>query len=163
MNQLTMRPMTEADAQPVSRIVAECYSLLAELEGFSAEQRHRLLTERGTEPMVREGWLRQWECHVAESQGGVVGALALEGNDVAELWVAREHHRQGIGTALFRLAEQRIKAAGHQELTLRCAARGAAPFYQAMGMEAVGTHLCPLGPLEGWPITQYRKTILTID
>ena len=159
MSHPMLRPMTSTDSLPVSKIVAACYRLLAELEGFSEEQRDLLLAERSTESVVREGWLRQWECHVAESEGSVVGALAIEGNDVAELWVAPDQHRRGIGTSLFRFAEQRIADAGHQVITLRCAARGAAPFYQAMGLEAVGALPCPFGPLEGWPITHYRKTL----
>lgn len=156
---LTIRAMIESDAVPVSQIVADGYRLLAEQEGFSEEQLGRLLAERSSEAAVREGWMAQWECYVAELADRVVGAIAIAGNDVAELWVARQRHRQGIGTALFRFAEQRVAAAGHRTLTLRCAARGAQPFYEAMGLEAADTRPCPFGPLEGWPLTHYRKRL----
>jgi GNAT superfamily N-acetyltransferase len=157
--ELSIRPMTETDALPVSTIVVADYRLLAQREGFSREQLDRLLAERSTETIVREGWLRQWDCHVAESGGDVLGALAIEGNDVAELWICPEHQREGIGTALFRHAEHSIRKAGHRTLTLRCAARGAAPFYEAMGMQVVDTLLCPDGPLEGWLLTHYIKDL----
>ena len=92
------RAMTEADAPPVSQIIGACYRKMAEREGFGQEQLARLLAEHSTEGIVREGWLRQWECHVAESGTRVVGALAIEGNDVAELWVSPKYQRKGIGS-----------------------------------------------------------------
>jgi GNAT superfamily N-acetyltransferase len=151
--------MTESDASAVSRIVAACYRLLAEREGFSREQLDRLLAERSAEAVVRKGWLRQWDCYVAQTGGGLVGALAIEGNEIAELFVSPEHHRQGVGTALFRAAERRMAAEGHHTLTLRSAARSARPFYEAMGLEVVDTRPCPFGPLAGWPLTFYGKDI----
>lgn len=155
-----IRPMAESDAGHVAGILVDCYRLLAGTEGFTEDQLHRLLTERSTESVVREGWLKQWDCHVMESdEGVVVGALAIDGDDVGELFVTPEHHRQGFGATLFRYAEARVRQAGHRKLTLRCAARSAAPFYEAMEMCAVDTRACPFGPLEGWPLTYYEKRL----
>jgi GNAT superfamily N-acetyltransferase len=151
--------MTESDALAVSQIVASCYRLLTEREGYSEEQLTRLLAECCSEAVIRERWVQQWECYAAEWEGSVVGALAIERNDVAELWVSPEHHRKGIGTALFKTAEQCIAQAGFRTLTLCCAAHGARPFYEAMGLKAVDTQPCRFGPLEGWPLTYYSKQI----
>lgn len=136
--EMHVRPMADSDAPAVSRIIAAGYTLLAEREGFSEEQLHRLLTERCTEAIVRRAWLLQWDCFVVESAGEVVGALAVDGNDLGELWVAPEHHRHGIGRALFDAAERRIRATGHETMTLRCSAESARPFYEAMGMRIAG-------------------------
>lgn len=105
---ITIRSMRESDALEVSQIVAADYQLLAEREGFSEEQLCHLLSERSTEGVVRDGWLPQWDCYVAESGGAVVGALAIEGNDICELWVSPHHLRQGLGRTLFRKAEEVI-------------------------------------------------------
>jgi len=108
---------------------------------------------------VHDAWLPQWDCYVAESDRQVVGALAIDGNDIAELWVDPRRHRQGVGTALFRTAEAVVAAAGHRHLTVRCAAVGARPFYEAMGATVVASVPCPCGPLKGWPLTHYRKDV----
>jgi len=157
--EIAVRPMREPDALAVSQIVAADYELLAEREGYSPEQLGRLLSERSTEAYVRDGWLPRWGCYVAESTGEVVGALVIDGCDVGELWVSPRHLRQGVGRALFRKAEEVIAAAGHRHLALCCAAESARPFYEAMGAKVVDTQPCPFGPLEGWPITHYRKEL----
>ena len=157
--QFYIRRMAEVDAGAVARIVAAGYRLLAAREGFSDEQLHRLHTERCTEAVVREGWLPQWDCFVAEGERQALGAMTVDGCDLGELWVDPEHHREGIGRALFEEAERRIRAAGHTTMTLRCSALSSRPFYEAMGMRAVGSTPCPFGPLEGWPLTQYRKEL----
>jgi len=155
-----IRPMADSDAKQVATILADCYRLLTGSEDFSDEQCHRLLTERSTKSVVREAWLEQWDCHVLESGAGVVmGALAIEDNEIGELFVSPSHQRLGVGAALFRYAEERVRKAGHRKLTLRCAARSAMPFYEAMGMRAVDTRPCPCGPLEGWPLTHYEKDL----
>ena len=155
---ITIREMTQSDAHAVSQIVSDGYADLAQQEGFSVDQRERLLNERST-PSDICAWLAQWQCFVAASGEGVLGALAVAGNDVAEIWVSRQHRGKGIGTALFQHAEQVIAEAGLQELTARCAAAGVRPFYEAMGCVVVGVKPCPNGPLTGWPLTHYRKKL----
>lgn len=156
--EVSIRPMAERDTPAVAQIVAGAYTFLAAQEGYSQEQLNRLY-DRCTAASVRDGWLRRWTCFVAEFEDNIVGAVAISGNEIAEFWVSTEHHRQGIGTALFRTAERFIREAGHTMLVLCCAARGARPFYERMGIEVVDTKPCPFGPLEGWPITHYRKDL----
>jgi len=156
---IAIRPMTVRDAPAVSRIVAEGYRFLAEKEGFSDIQLRRLLDERCTEGVFTDGWLRQWDCYIAERLGNVVGALALDKNEIAELYVSTKHHRQGVGRALLDFAEQRIAEAGFDALALRCAGLSAAPFYLAQGLKPTGITTCPFGPLKDWPLTSYQKPL----
>lgn len=155
---INIRSMTESDVGAVSEIVSDGYTYLAEQEGFSSEQLDRLLAERGSRMFVGV-WLARWRCFVSESRGSVVGALAIEQNDIAEIWVHQQHRGHGIGTAMFRKAEQLIAEAGYTELTLCCAAVSARQFYEAMGAEVVDQKPCPNGPLAGWPLTYYRKKL----
>ena len=106
-----------------------------------------------------EGWLMRWDCSVAESESSIVGAVAIDHNEIAELWVNPVFHRQGIGAALFRHAEDKIREAGHALLTLHCATHTAKPFYLAMGCQVEDVRSCASGPLEGRPITCYTKSI----
>jgi GNAT superfamily N-acetyltransferase len=138
--------------------VSSGYKYLAEAEGLSTGQVQSLLKERSTVRDIQR-WFAQWQCFVAASDVGVVGALALEKNDVAEIWVHSQHRGKGIGKALFRKAEQVIAGAGFKELTARCAAASVRPFYEAMGCTGVGVKPCPSGPLIGWPLTHYRKEL----
>jgi GNAT superfamily N-acetyltransferase len=151
--------MTEPDAVAVSQIVVAGYVFLAEREGFSEQQVKRLLAERSSETVVRERWLREWDCYVAECGARVVGALAIERHEIAELWVLPDYHRQGTGAALFRKAEGVIAASGYRHLTLRCATLSSKLFYETMGTEIVDTRPCSSGPLSGWPLTYYRKNL----
>lgn len=96
-----IRPMTESDGEQVATILADCYRLMAANEGLSDEQLHCLLTERCTAGVVREAWLKQWDCHVAESATGVAGALAIADNEIGELFVLPSHRRKGVGAALY--------------------------------------------------------------
>ena len=86
-------------------------------------------------------------------------AAFMKKNDLAELWVHSEHQRKGVGTALFRKAEELIADAGFREMTVRSAAAGARPFYEATGCTVVGVSPCTNGPLAGWPLTHYRKDL----
>jgi len=155
---INIRPMTKSDIKSVSEIVSDDYKYLAKQEGFSPEQLNRLLTERCSQIAIGR-WFVAWQCFVTELNGNIVGAFAIEQNEIEELWVHLQHLRHGIGTAMFREAEQMIAKAGYTELTLCCAAVSARPFYKALGAEVVEEKLCSGGPLVGWPLTYYRKKL----
>jgi len=97
---ISIREMTESDVPAVSAIVSDGYADLSRQEGFPADQAKLLQSERATVSSI-SAWLAQWQCSVAVSDGGVVGALAIDRNDVGEIWVARHHRGKGVGTALF--------------------------------------------------------------
>lgn len=155
---INIKPMTKSDITSVSEIVSNDYMYLAKQEGFSPEQLERLLTDRSS-PMAIGSWLVNWQCFVAELHGNIVGAIAIWQNEIEELWVHPQHHSHGVGTAMFREAEQMIAKAGHTELTLCCAAVSARPFYEAMGAEIFDRKLCSFGPLVGWALTYYKKKL----
>jgi GNAT superfamily N-acetyltransferase len=157
---VTIRDMTESDAPAVSRIVSGGYAYLTKHEGYSADQAMRLQAERGSVASI-QSWPPRWRCFVAESDIGIVGVLAVDRNEVEELWVDTSHHRKGIGTALFRKAEQIMSEQGFPDLMVHCSGSSMRPFYEAMGCVAVGVEPCPDGPLAGWPLTLFRKELIT--
>ena len=152
---LTIRPMRGADVPAASKLVTDCYRFLAERQGFSAAQLKGLLDQRCSAAYVGK-CLREFEHHVAEVDGEMVGLVGIEGHELAELWVSPKRHRQGIGAALFRKAEDVISAAGHPVLTVHTTGYGT-PFYRAMGCRIVGQKPCDRGPLKGWPHTNMEK------
>ncbi len=119
---LVIRRMKSEDVPAVSRLVTDCYSFLADRQGFSALQLRRLLEERCSESCVREFYDR-FEHYIAACGERIVGVVGIEKNDVAELWVSPDRHRQGIGRALFGKAEELIREAGHTVLTVRTSPR----------------------------------------
>ena len=155
---VTIRDMTKSDVPAVSRIVSCGYAYLAKREGYSPDQTRRLQAERSSAASI-QSWSSHWRCFVAESDVGVVGVLAVDRNDVAELWVDTSHFRKGIGTALFQKAEQIISGEDFPDLTVRCAGSSMRTFYEAMRCVVVGVKPCPNGPLAGWPLTLFRKEL----
>lgn len=153
---VTIRDMTESDVAAVSRIVSGGYAYLTQREGYSPDQAGRLQAECCSMASI-QSWLSHWKCFVAESDAGIAGVLAIDRNDVAELWVDTSRHRKGIGTALFQKAEQIISEEGFPDLTVRCAGSSMRPFYEAMRCVVVGVRVCQNGPLAGWPLTLFRK------
>lgn len=154
---VNLRPMTREDVPAASRLMTACYEFLAERQGFSEEQLRRLLAERCSEAWTRETFeaYPQYVAHVGDS---IVGVVGIEGSDVAELWVDPTRHRQGIGTMLFRKAEQLIADTGHTTLTVRTTGY-AIPFYETMGARVVDRKPCPGGPMIGWPLTYLEKPL----
>jgi GNAT superfamily N-acetyltransferase len=139
--------MTEADDEAVSGIVSEGYRFIAGPDNLSVQQLDRLIRER-CRPEHMSAMRGQSECSVARHNGIAVGMIAVNGSNIEELFVAPVHHRQGIGSALFRHAERAVIAA--REAVLRVETTGyGVPFYKAMGMRAVGRLRVAFGPLEG--------------
>ena len=63
-----------------------------------------------------EDWLLAW---VAVSEGKIVGVIVTNQEWVSDLWVCRQHRRQGIGSRLLAQGEFEIAARGHQTCRLR--------------------------------------------
>jgi len=144
--------MTAHDDLAVSRIVSACTRFIAGPDGFTPEQRDRLIVER-CQPAHMAVNRDRYSCHVAEQDGSVVGFVAHSGSSIEELFVDPDHHRQGIGTALFQKVE-----ADCQDSVLTVGTTGfGVPFYEAMGMHVTGKRLVTFGPLEGRELIQLEK------
>jgi uridine phosphorylase len=149
---MIIRKMTEQDDMAVSQIVSACYRIIAEPDGITLDQRDRLIAER-CQPEHMAINRARYTCHVADSDGSVVGFIASSGSDIEELFVHPKHHRRGIATALFRKAEADGE---HSVLTVGTTGYGI-PFYKAMGMCITGKRLVTFGPLEGKELIQLEK------
>ena len=147
--------MVKGDIQDVSRIVCMGYKFLADKEGYTNKQLACLIAERSSKECIRK-WLVKYKCFVADDTKKIVGVIAVSKNDVAELWILTRHHGQGVGTALFKKAEQYIAGKGYNKLTIRTTGN-ATGFYEIMGAKVVGYKKCPCGPLRGRMLTFLEK------
>ncbi len=77
---------------------------------------------------------------VAVSDEKIVGVIITSQEWVGDLWVFREHRRQGIGSRLLAQGEAEIAARGHQTCRLRVVRSNAV---------AVQFYLC-----QGWQIAR---------
>ena len=158
---ISIRRMSADDVPAVSRLMSSCYLFLAKEEGFSDCELEQLLDTRCSAQYVRES-SRRFDRYVGELDERIVGVVAVQESDVAELWVLPERHREGLGTALFQKGEQLIADAGHRILTVRTTGY-AAPFYEAMGAHVVGRKRCDRGPLKGRDLTYLEKRLLGLS
>ena len=149
--------MIESDDGAVGEILFEGYGFLAEPDGLTDEELERLLDERcsgGYVALVR----RRYDCLVAEAAGAVVGFIAVGASSIEELWVRPSRHRQGVGTALFRRAQQALAGRGQVKMTVSTTGCGV-PFYEAMGMRIVGEREVTFGPLRGRRLAVLEKKL----
>ena len=93
-----------------------------------------------------EAATREEELWVAEAAGGIRGWVAIYRPDgfIHHLYVEPGFHRQGIGSALLRLALRRCGGTG--ELKSNEANRAAHAFYMASGWRPAGWGWAPSGP-----------------
>lgn len=152
---MTIRDMTECDAPAVSRIVSECYRLIARPDGLSDVQLNAMLEER-CRPEHMLALYSRFHCFVAEMQETLAGLIAVGGDNIEELFVDPSCHRRGIGKALFKHAEQRVRTDGHRKMTVSTTGYGR-PFYEAMGMRVCGTRRVTFGPLQGRDLVVLEK------
>lgn len=159
MNEQTVeiREMRDEDLAQVSQIVCAGYRWLAEQEGFTPKELDRLITKRGSEQAIRSQSL-EYRFLVATKADLVVGVVAIKKSEVTKLYVDSEFHRQGIGTALFRAAEEIIAQDGHKELFLG-AFPSSVPFYEAIGLRVSSTQVKHCGLLAGRQCAIMKKAL----
>lgn len=150
---ITTRPMTRADDAVVSRIMSECYRLISPPDGLTGTQLDRMLSERCRPEHAAMNRTR-FTCYVAEFEDSIAGFVAISENRIEELAVSPKHHRRGIATALFHIAENSCQG---PRLMVGTTGYGV-PFYEAMGMRMTGKRLVTFGPLEGRELIQLEKT-----
>jgi ribosomal protein S18 acetylase RimI-like enzyme len=159
MNEQTVeiREMRDIDLPRVSQIVCAGYRWLAGRAGFTPEELDRLVSRRGSEQAIRSQSL-EYRFLVASKADLVVGVVAIKKNEVTKLYVDAEFHRQGIGAALFRAAEEIIEQDGHKELFLG-AFPSSVPFYEAIGLRISSTQVKHCGLLAGRQCAIMKKTL----
>ena len=83
-----------------------------------------------------EDWPLAW---VAVSDEKIVGVIITNQEWVSDLWVFREHRRQGVGSRLLAQGEAEIAARGHQTGRLRVVRSNAVAvqFYLSRGWQIV--------------------------
>lgn len=159
MGNYTVRDMNEQDCAEVNRVVCASFRRAAERDGITYDEIGRYVSERGSEVAIHEQFQEQHFLIACAGQS-VVGVVGVKGNEVTKVYVDPRLHRQGIGTLLFRAAEQVIRRAGHKEMMAGVAFDAAIPFYEAMGMSAVGRNPDILGPAEGGNPLLMKKLLL---
>jgi ribosomal protein S18 acetylase RimI-like enzyme len=81
-----------------------------------------------------EDWPLAW---VAVSDDKIVGVIITNQEWVSDLWIFREHRRQGVGSRLLAQGEAEIAARGHQTWRLRVVRSNAiaVQFYLSQGWQ----------------------------
>jgi GNAT superfamily N-acetyltransferase len=152
MEMITIRQMTEQDDIVVSRIVSDCFRLIADPDGFTPDQLDRMLSERGS-PENMKIYREKFTCYVAEIDSVVVGFVAFSPGEIEELFVHPNCHRKGIATALFKKTELECRG---PVISVNTTGYGK-PFYESMGMRVVGRIDVTFGPLEGKELIRMEK------
>lgn len=88
-----------------------------------------------------------------------MGVAVVHGNELSRLYVHPDRHGRGIGSLLFRTAEDLIRRAGHCEMRVGAMVESAAEFYRAMGMSEVGRVLWQPDVLGDREVTVLRKSL----
>jgi ribosomal protein S18 acetylase RimI-like enzyme len=153
----TIRRMGPRDELAVSLLLCECYRWLAAVERYSPQQLDFLIAERGSLKTVQvesRGQLYLVACR----DETIIGMVAVAENVITKLYVASEHHRQGIGTALFDAAEASVRDAGSDQMTLGTTPSAVA-FYERRGMRVMGHRLHHAGVFCGRETVLMEKTL----
>lgn len=153
----TVRAMGTHDLKKVSQLLRDAYGYLADREGFTEEERERLFEMRGSEEALADQ-MRAYKILLLEREGVLAGVLAMQGNEIAKLFVDPEHVGTGIGRILFEMAVRFSARSGHDDVIVGSTPHGA-PFYETMGMMEVERLTATEGPLPGREIVILRKPL----
>jgi putative acetyltransferase len=133
-----IEPMADADHAEVSELLRACFTWLADREGFTDLQREFLVGRRSSAATLREESQTRPHLVARDQDGTILGMAAIRENEVARLYVHPSCHGQGVGKALFQVAESMIHAAGFHEVKVAALVESAAAFYRARGMREIG-------------------------
>lgn len=99
------------------------------------------------------------DVHVAGPVGAPLGLCVVRGDELYQLFVAREAHGAGVAAALIADAEARLAARGVETAWLACAIGNmrAARFYEKSGWHLAGTFVMMAETSNGpFPVDQWR-------
>ena len=150
--------MTEADDLAVSQVVTACYHFVAKPDRLTEEELEGGIREYCTPHYMSISRAKDI-AFVAEFDGTVVGFAATRDISIQQMFVDPDHHREGVGGALFRKAQDTVAKPGHSVLKVKTT-RSALPFYTAMGMRQTGTYVIRgAGPWAGRELIVLEKGI----
>jgi len=155
---VSVRKMKPDEAAAASEVMCECYRRIGAKCGYSKEQVAYLVEERGAKKTVEKESKNQTYLVACEGEK-LVGVAAVNGNELAKLFVAPVRHKQGIGSLLFRAAENVVKQNGHNEMIVGVMFEDAVGFYEKLGMTRFGTKLPDGGVFEGFEVKLLRKRL----
>jgi N-acetylglutamate synthase-like GNAT family acetyltransferase len=131
---LTVRSATESDCPEIYRVhVAAVRSLPPAAQGGDGVE--KWLASRAPAQYAQE---MQAEVFVVAEDGTQIvgwGALNVPGEQITNVFVDPDHHRQRVGTAIITRLESAAREAGIEEVQLR-AAGTAIDFYLAVGYQS---------------------------
>ena len=131
---VSVRKMVADDISRVREVMCSCYQWLGEVEGWTKEQVEFLLTERGdVETILAES--KEQIYLVACVCDKIVGMAAVNGNEIAKLFVDPAYHGQRIGSSLFETAKREVIKGSFEEMIVGVMARCAIGFYEKIGMK----------------------------
>lgn len=130
-DKITIRKMQTDEIPRVSEILCNCYRWLAEKEGYTQNQLEWLLSNRGSIQTVTTESQKELYL-VAVHESAILGMAAIRENRITKFYIDPQCHRQGVGSILFKAAEEQIRQE-HSEVILG-ATNTAVPFYQKMGL-----------------------------
>jgi N-acetylglutamate synthase-like GNAT family acetyltransferase len=152
-----IRLVTIRDFAAVGKVMIDCYSALAVQEGYTRLELEGLVHSCSPSAIMKR--CGSFRVYVAEVEGEVAGAVAIEEQEITELFVSPDWQGQGIGRNLLAEAEREIAASGSNSVFVWTATAPA--FYQRHAYHTVETATCSGGPLQGRSTTRLTKRLYT--
>jgi N-acetylglutamate synthase-like GNAT family acetyltransferase len=154
---MIIRVIKEKDTPAVANLTADCYRALATREQYTKDELSGLLAQCGEEAICRQ--YHDFTAFVAEQDGVVVGVVAIERNEIAQLFVSPTIQGRGIGSGLVAAAEAHMLSSGYAKA--RAWSATAPTFYVRIGYAVTERKVCGGGPLKGRPLIVLDKVLKT--
>jgi 2-polyprenyl-3-methyl-5-hydroxy-6-metoxy-1,4-benzoquinol methylase/GNAT superfamily N-acetyltransferase len=158
MCEIALRKMALSDIPEVSRVICASFSWAARREGRSANEIDFYVSSRGSEGAIHNQ-SEEYLFWVATIGGQIGGVIAIQGDEITKLYVDPVVQGQKIGRMLFEWAERYVGQEGVVALTAWAAFDSAIPFYETMGMSAVGRKFDILGKSQGGNAMLMKKRL----
>jgi ribosomal protein S18 acetylase RimI-like enzyme len=156
---ITIREMKIEDIIQVSELMCSCYRWLDRENDFSDVQIAFLIAERGSVDRITTDSQSQTYL-VACMDNLVLGVVAVNGNEIAKLFVDPAYHRQGIGTKLCNSAQQIITDSGYEDMIVGVMAHSAVGFYEKKGMSKYCEKVLDAGAFSDCKVPIMRKILI---
>lgn len=136
MFEIAIRPAIEADARPVSALIQRTLRV-SNAADYSVAEISRVFTDFTPARVLHR--IQRRDVFVAETGGAILGTVGYGEGQLWALFVAPEHQRLGLGTALVDHVEQHARRRGARQLGLS-ASLTAVDFYEQLGYRRVAYH-----------------------